>query len=70
MLIVSGVLGLWNVTALPYYLRLFWQLEGGTQRRILTLVASKVGVKGVFIIGVPIAVLFALGIARLLLPVP
>ncbi len=70
MLIVSGVVGLWNVTTLLYYLRLFRHLEGGTQRRLLKLVASKVGVKGVIIIAVPIAALFALGIARLLLPIP
>ena len=68
-LIVSSALGLWNLAALLHYLRLFRRLEGNTQRRLLTLVASKVGVKGVIIIAVPVAVLLALGIARLLLPI-
>ena len=69
-LIVSVALGLWNLAAFLHYFRLFRQLEGNTQRRLLMLVASKVGVKGVIIIAVPVAVLLALGIARLLLPIP
>ena len=69
-LIVSGVLGLWNLVAFVHYLRLFRRLEGNTQRRLLMLVASKIGVKAVIIIAVPVAALLALGIARLLLPIP
>ena len=70
ILIVSGVVGLWNVAAAWHYVRLFRQLEGNTQRRVLTLVASKVGVKGGLIIAAPVAALLVLGIARLILPVP
>ena len=70
VLIVSVVVGLWNLAALLHYIRLFRQLEGDTQRRLLMLVASKVGVRGVIIIAVPAAALLALGIARLLLPIP
>lgn len=69
-LIVSVALGLWNLAAFLHYFRLFRRLEGNTQRRLLMLVASKVGVKGVIIIAVPVAALLALGIARLLLPIP
>ena len=69
-LIVSGVLGLWNLAAFLHFFRQFRRLEGDTQRRLLMLVASKVGVKGVIIIAVPVAALLALGIARLLLPIP
>ena len=69
-LIVSVGLGLWNLGAFLHYFRQFRQLEGNTQRRLLMLVASKVGVKGVIIIAVPVAALLALGIARLLLPIP
>ena len=69
-LIVSAALGLWNLAAFLHYIRLFRRLEGNTQRRLLTLAVSKVGVKGVIIIAVPVAVLLALGIARLLLPIP
>ncbi len=67
VLIVTGGLSMWNVAAFVYYLRQFRGLEGDTQRRLLILVTSKVGVKGLFIIGVPVVTLFALGIARLLL---
>ncbi len=70
ILIVSGVVGLWNLAAFLHYFRQFRRLEGDTQRRLLMLVASKVGVKGVIIIAVPVAALLALGIARLLLPIP
>lgn len=70
MLLVSGVVGLWNVATLFYYIRLFRQLEGDTQKRILMLVASKIGVRGIIIIAVPVAALLALGIGRLLLPIP
>ena len=70
MLIVSGVVGLWNVATLFHYIRLFRQLEGDTQKRILMLVASKIGVRGIIIIAVPVAALLALGIGRLLLPIP
>ena len=69
-LIVSVALGLWNLGAFLHYLRVFRQLEGDTQRRLLMLVASRVGVKGAIIIAVPVAALLALGIARLLLPIP
>lgn len=67
VLIVSGALGLWNAAAFLHYLRQFRRLEGDTQRRLLILVASKIGVKGVVIIAVPVAALLALGTARLLL---
>ncbi len=67
VLIVSGALGLWNTAAFLHYLRQFRRLEGNTQRRLLILVASKIGVKGVVIIAVPVAALLALGTARLLL---
>ena len=67
VLIVSVGLGVWNAATFLYYLGEFRRLEGDVQRRLLTLVVSKVGVKGVFIIGVPVVGLFALGIARLLL---
>jgi len=67
VLIVSGALGLWNAAAFLHYLRQFLRLEGNTQRRLLILVASKIGVKGVVIIAVPVAALLALGTARLLL---
>ena len=70
ILIVSGVVGLWNVATFLHYLRQFRRLEGDTQRRLLKLIASKVGVKRVIIIAVPVAALLALGIARLLLPIP
>lgn len=70
MLIVSGVVGLWNVAALLHYVRLFRQLEGDTQKRLLRIVASKVGVRGVLIIAAPVVALLALGAARLLLPIP
>lgn len=69
-LIVSGALGSWNIAAFLHYLRLFRRLEGDTQRRLLMLVASKVGVKGVIIIAVPVVALLALGIARLVLSTP
>ena len=69
-LIVSGVLGLWNLAAFLHFFRHFRRLEGDTQRRLLMLAASRIGVKGVIIIAVPVAVLLALGIARLLLPIP
>ena len=67
VLIVSGALGLWNVAVFLQYLRQFRHLEGDTQRRLMILVASKIGVRGVVIIAVPVAVLLALGTARLLL---
>ena len=67
VLIVSGALGLWNVAIFLHYLRQFRHLEGDTQRRLLILVASKIGVRGVVIIAVPVAALLALGTARLLL---
>ena len=67
VLIVSGALGLWNAAAFLHYLRQYRRLEGDTQKRLLILVASKIGVKGVVIIAVPVAALLALGTARLLL---
>lgn len=66
-LIVSVIMGLWNLAVFLHYFRQFRRLEGNTQRRLLMLVASKIGVKGVIIIAVPVAALLALGIARLLL---
>jgi hypothetical protein len=69
VLIVSGSMALWNLAAFLRVVNEFRHLEGNAQRRLSVIVASKVGLKGVVVIAMPIAALFALGIARLLLPV-
>lgn len=68
VLIVSGGLSVWNVATFVYYIRAFRRLEGNMQRRLLILVASKIGVKGLIIFAMPVVVLIVLGIARFLLP--
>jgi uncharacterized membrane protein YkvA (DUF1232 family) len=55
-----------NVTAAVYYWREYRKLEGVWQQRLRELVASKLTVRHLVMVGVPVLVLIAMGIVRAL----